>query len=280
MDQTNRQFKGRALLANPKLTNEFVRALKIREGEVVIEAFPGPGQLTRSLLNGGNDLESDTQEGGGGGEGYTKKSSKKYPEPKLVVACEPSPDMLVTGLGMKPEDKPSNIPARFESEDYTVYESKVVKTDEPRLLVSPSTPYRWPTLPQMLSHELVTPHLPVYDTAATNGTVESTKRPWKAPAPHITLVSQMPDSVAGDQLIAQWIGSAVGTSEGDEKSWIWRWGRIRLALLVSKGQYDVRPCPCPGLGSYFYVLFLTWHVLSWLTLCAEVDGWASRKDIL
>lgn len=232
MDRTNRQFKGRVLLANPKLTNEFVRALKIREDEIVIEAFPGPGQLTRSLLYGGNDLEGES-------EGHDK--TKRYPEPKLVVACEPSPDMLVTGLGMKEEDRPTNIPARFESEDYTVYESNVVETDEPRLLVSPSTPYRWPTLPQMLSHELVTPHLPIYTGDDLPLEHQGTgKRPWRAPKPHITMVSQMPDSVPGDQMISQWIGSVVGSTT-DEKSWIWRWGRLRVALLVSKGQYDVRP---------------------------------------
>ena len=244
MDRTNREFKGRLLLANPKHTNEFARALKIREDEVVIEAFPGNGQLTRSLLYGGNDVQAEGSDkveeslasGGGGGGG-----GKRYPEPKLVVAVEPSPDMLVTGLGMSPDDKPTNIPARFESEDYSIYESQVVKTAEPRLLVSPSTPYRWPTLPQMLSHELVMPHLEQYDGDDMPENLKGTgKRPWKAPKPHITLVSQMPDSVAGDQLISQWIGSAVGTPK-DEKSWIWRWGRVRLALLVSKGQYDVRP---------------------------------------
>lgn len=220
-----------------------MRALKIREGEVVIEAFPGPGQLTRSLLYGGNDISASDGEGAESGKG-----EKRFPEPKLVVSVEPSPDLLVTGLGMRPEDRPKSIPARFESEDYSVYESQVVKTDEPRLLVSPSTPYRWPTLPQMLSHELVTPHLPVYGTDITASTetttpdseLGTTRRPWRAPVPHITVVSQMPDSVAGDQLVSQWVGSCVGTKE-DQKSWIWRWGRVRLALLVSKTQYDVRP---------------------------------------
>jgi hypothetical protein len=26
-----------------------------------------------------------------------------------------------------------------------------------------------------------------------------------------------------------------------DRTWIWQWGRIRLALLVGKNQYDVSP---------------------------------------
>lgn len=224
MDRTNREFRKRIMLTNPKHTDEFARALRIREGEVIVEAFPGPGQLTRSLLSGGNDPATATT----------------YPKPAAVVACEPSPQMLQTGLGLKESQLPGELPARFESEDYTVYQSHVHQSDlDPRLFLSPSTPYRWPTLPQMLSHELVLPHLPKY-SESTKDEVASRRRPWDAPAPHITFVAQMPDSVPGDQMIAQWISSAIGEIDG-QKSWIWQWGRVRLALLVGKNQYDVSP---------------------------------------
>jgi hypothetical protein len=234
MDKTNRNFEGRTLLVNRKIADDFVKALKIRKGEVVIEAFPGPGLLTRSLLNGGGPEEGDGTE--------RKEAGIK---PAVVVACEPSPNLLVQGLGMGDGDLPGEIPARFESEDYAVYQSKIHQSNhEPRLLLSPSTPYRWPTLSQLIANPLVNQHIPKYKSRKDEDKLskeeeEVGKRPWNAPEPPITIVAQMPQSVAGDQMVAQWIGSCAGSGIKD-RTWIWKWGRIRLALLVGKNQYDVR----------------------------------------
>lgn len=51
----SRESGKRVLLANRELANQFVRDLGIRKNEVVIDAYCGPGQLTRSLLAGGYD---------------------------------------------------------------------------------------------------------------------------------------------------------------------------------------------------------------------------------
>lgn len=234
MDKTNRNFEGRVLIANRKIADDFVKALKIRKGEVVVEAFPGPGLLTRALLNGGAPEEID-------GKVETKGTGE---EPAVVVACEPSPSLLVNGLGMRDGDLPGEIPARFESEDYAIYQSKIYQSEhEPRLLLSPSTPYRWPTLSQLIANPLVNQHITKYASQKEEDKVSKEdeqvgKRPWNAAQPPITIVAQMPQSVAGDQMVAQWIGSCAGTGNKD-RTWIWQWGRIRLALLVGKNQYDV-----------------------------------------
>lgn len=241
MDKTNRNFEGRVLLANQKIADDFAKALRIRKGEVIIEAFSGPGLLTRSLLNGGT---SDTSSEGGEGN-----------KPALVVTCEPSPSLLVNGLGMGQGEIPGDIPAKFESEDFAVYQSRIYPSHyEPRLMLSPSTPYRWPTLSQLLGNPLTAKHIQKYDDTTTSTDesndegrmskeeVEVGKRPWNAPEPPITIVAQMPQSVAGDQMVAQWIGSCAGSGVRD-RTWIWQWGRLRLALLVGKGQYDVRLSP-------------------------------------
>jgi hypothetical protein len=236
MDKTNRNFEGRVLIANRKIADDFVKALKIRKGEVVIEAFPGPGLLTRSLLNGGSPEDIDMKE-------ETRDVGEK---PAIVVACEPSPSLLVQGLGMGDGDLPGEIPARFESEDYAIYQSKIHQSNhEPRLLLSPSTPYRWPTLSQLIANPLVNRYIPKFISRTAEEKLseeeeEVGKRPWNAAEPPITIVAQMPQSVAGDQMVAQWIGSCAGTGVKD-RTWIWQWGRIRLALLVGKNQYDVSP---------------------------------------
>lgn len=219
-------------MVNPKIANDFVKALKLRKNEVVVEAFPGPGALTRALINGGLDPDSETE------------LSTTANKPAVVVACEPSPQMLIEGLGMSKDDQPGDIPASFDGDDMPLHQARVYQSSiEPRLLLSPSTPYRWPTLSQILSNPLVKPHIPTYNNSSEEGeismeNVEKGHRPWNAPKPAITIVSQMPHSVAGDQMVAQWIGSAVGNGNS-ERTWIWQWGRVRLALLVGKNQYDV-----------------------------------------
>ena len=61
MPNSYRGFPHRTVLASPKLADKFVRSLKIRDNEVVIEAFPGVGQLTRSLLRGGQREDSESE---------------------------------------------------------------------------------------------------------------------------------------------------------------------------------------------------------------------------
>ena len=283
----HRNFPRRVTLTNRKLADEFVRALKIRPGEVIIETFGGAGQLTRSLLNGGNPentVETAARWVKDKRDAETSKEPIKsdlvdfptwrdelerheppsseplenvLPRPHIVVADEPSTDFLVRGLGMPQSQVPTLLsrasvnprgfkyplgPGRsadiegghilesiaLEQDPYPteVYQSTI----EPNLFFSPSTPYPWTTIPRILSHELVSSRLEKYN--------EEVKRPWSAPPPPITIVGQMPTSVIGDQLVAQWLTSVIGASFNGS-TWIWDWGRIRFALIVPKNLYDV-----------------------------------------
>ena len=277
---THRSFPNRVLLANRDISDQFVRALGIRPNEVVLETFAGNGCLTRSLLHGGNPENtaeisaawSAQKESGvteppndGAMDFPTWKaelashestpstlSDTPLPTPRLVIACEPSPDFLVRGLGMPKSQIPPRIgipqtihgkaqasessdkdrrhtTAHIESSQYvaTVHQS----TFEPNLLLSPTTPYVWETVPSILSNELVASKLERYSPTNNNS------RPWSAPAPPITLVAQMADSSVSDQMLAQWIASAIGADS--KPSWIWAWGRVRLAMLLPSQSYDV-----------------------------------------
>ncbi|WVQ98692.1 hypothetical protein IAU59_005823 [Kwoniella sp. CBS 9459] len=305
-----RKAPGRILLSNPALCDHFVRSLKLREGEVVIESYAGVGGLTRSLISGGdsvgqakrwdglkpdadaapvtNDLGTGTGTGTGTGatkpKGKKKKDPKEFPiwsedlpaplpeeempkedetlvKPRLVVASEGSSELLVRAFdypsssihtishavasgsegssnsdGSPPAtSSPSSsspLPGTPAQHGPPLVRSKY----EPNLLLSHSTSYVWPTLPMLLESPLVSEHLPVYDASATPGP-DTTKRPWDAPEPPITLVAQLPDSSIGEQLAAQWVGSAVG-DPGQQRTWIWEWGRLRMALLCGKSLYD------------------------------------------
>lgn len=286
-DRHQRVFSGRYTVTNRKLCDEFVKALKIRPGEIILEIFPGVGCLTRSLLNGGNpedeaktaagwldeneakpgEIEEDfpgwrdelvkMAAGPSGTESTTplpalpETTETTHPLPRMVVVCEPSPDYLVRALGMLRSDVP------YTAHDYDpLNPSRVTKASgiapplyvrdvralreftgvsvvqsgvEPRLLLSPATPYLWQVPSGILDHEIVQPHLEKYEGKTT--------RKWSDPEPPITLVAQMPDSMIGEQMIVQWISSVIGAAGG--QSWIWRYGRIRMAFIMAKGTYDV-----------------------------------------
>ncbi|KAK8869855.1 hypothetical protein IAR55_000423 [Kwoniella newhampshirensis] len=280
---TIRKSFGRVLLANPYLADKFVRAMGIREGEVIIEHYAGVGGLTRSLLSGGDAVgeaqkwrvedmsKPQSQDEVVGTTSSKSKATKSFPRwiddlpknpstsstsessdefvrPKLVVASEGSSELIIRGYdysstSLTPPVRftvQEQIRGRLVSDDLTgatvhtvpVYPS----SHDPSLLLSHSTVYVWPTLPSQLSDPLISPHLEMYDPAAAPGP-DATKRPWSAEPPKITMVCQVPDSAIGEQLVAQWVGSAVGDL-GQERTWVWQWGRVKMALLVGKSLYD------------------------------------------
>jgi hypothetical protein len=171
-------------------------------------------------------------------------SASAINKPALVVASESSAQIIMRGLGFPAELVPfkglmlERLSEAAILDDMTsagVYQSPL----DPRLALSLSTPYRWPVLPRILSSPIVAKHLPIYDPEAPPGP-DTTKRPWEADPPPLTIVGHIPNSLNGEQMLAQWVGSSVGEA-GTPRSWIWEWGRVRLALLVGKSLYDVSP---------------------------------------
>ncbi|WVQ71921.1 hypothetical protein IAR50_001463 [Cryptococcus sp. DSM 104548] len=255
-----RKAPGRLLLASPTLCDEYVRALRLRPGEVVIEGYAGPGSLTRSLVSGGRSVEEGKAwEKEHGMEGMKAKGSRvstakdksgAYPiwtedlpstqdailptgeptlKPELVVTTESSYEILRRGL-----DYPlAPASAQMQKEGFRGY-NLVPSKHADNLMLSHATLYSWDTIPALLSHPLVRPHLPVWDASAAEE--DQAKRPWNAPTPHITVVMQVPDGMLGEQITTQWIRSVVGNNE--KRAWMWKWGRVRLALLCGRNIYD------------------------------------------
>lgn len=327
-------LKNRITLASKSLCDDFVRALGIREGEVVLEVNAGPGQMTRSLVQGGETVsESEMwrrwreqqarvaavdRDGEGSapaasdasivdvasdGKADTKRPARsknsgptqtwpiwdESPEPALgkktkplqadnslssasqassaesspikpalVIACEPSPPLLERGFDFPVTSRRPTAYLDHTSVPVDLQRSRHVDN----LVLSSTTAYRWPTLPDILSDSLVAPYL--CDPRAPGEQLELNAQPgsstsphpsaskqvtglrkWDEPEPHMTIVAHIPDSVMGEQMLAQWIGSVVGGPTG--RQWIWQWGRIRLAVLCGKGLYSVGPAPCISL---------------------------------
>lgn len=177
-----------------------------------------------------------------------KEEGEKPRTPVLVVASDPAVNQLSRGLGFDPDWAPPNawdfndpqdaermkeFPRRTADRDMTrIYPSQL----EDRLKFSISSPFLWETVPGILSSPEVYPKLPVYDAEKTG--VEATKRPWLAKAPPITFVASVPDTTLGEQMVSQWITTVIGSDEYG-RSWLWQWGRVRVALMVTQNVYDV-----------------------------------------
>lgn len=162
--------------------------------------------------------------------------------PKLVVSTEGSLGLIQKGLDYNEnphEASLNDVKGRHPGSSIANYIAKetpiVPSPHKDNLLLSHSTVYLWQAVPSILEHPTVNAALPVYDPSAAPGSQK--KRPWSAPPPPITLVAQMPNSSLGEQLVSQWIGSAAG--EEHKRSWIWEYGRVRIALLCGKSLYDV-----------------------------------------
>lgn len=265
----SREISKRPALASQVLADRFVRDLGLRENEVVIDAYAGPGQLTRSLLAGGHNETTkedwkkvvaeqpdvvkpdfppwDVTKAVDADPAPLPLSEEEKVKPaKLVIATDGHAPSLYRSLGMLTDKPPKESKAILKQ----LYEkgSDSVPTEgllfpshiQKNLLLCSASMYSWPTLPRILSSPLVYPSLEVYDK--TKEGPEACERPWDAPAPPITVTIQAPQGMVGDQLLNQWVSSVIG-SKGHPRSWIWKWGRVRLALLASKGTYDVSGCP-------------------------------------
>lgn len=248
----DRPYRGRSFLTNRKLTDEFVRGLGIRKGEVILDGFGGIGNVTRSLLNGGRakyglNLDSNVTEESKWPE-WSKEdineiesentndkseNEENLNEPALVITSDPCFEILQRSLDMEEAQRP---PWSTDT-DYTkvdIYPSK----HHPTLLLSNSSPYRWPTVPGILSHPLVQERIKVSEEKFDTDEI-----------PNLTVVCQVPNSELGEQMVSQWVGSVPG---GDNtKYWLWKYGRVRLGLLVDQGMYDV------SILHYLTYLYLT-----------------------
>lgn len=271
----SRESIRRMTLANSTIANKFVRDLGIRKNELFIDAYGSCGVLTRALLAGGydetkpSDWANVVKEIGEENVGVKADETMRImmgkfdfppwnvdeapttiiPEvpkdlnlPVAVVAQEPWVSALARGLGLHPDIvTPSKYererPLSAEREESLAEEDIVYQSHlQPNLLLSTSSPYHWTSMPQLLSHPLVASKMEVVDP--TKEGPAATQRSWDAPTPNITMVATLPDSVYGEQILNQWVCSAIG-SENYPRSWLWSWGRVRLALMVPKAMYDV-----------------------------------------
>jgi len=292
-----RDYPGRAGIVNPRLADEFVRALGVRDGEFVLEMYPGVGGITRALLSGGrsaspllqarqkaawwNELKDQAPETPANARKPVvpkdvfpnwietfknaeaevaaleeehkgeEEDEAKVTKPKHIVVAEPNTRIRKPCFALDPLAQPTShqtweyvLAQRQHSQEWLdgIHPCSV----DDRITVTGADPYTWETAEYMLSHPVNQPHIPVWDPNAPPGPAQH-YRNWSDPEPHITYVASMPLSSVSESLIGQWLGSAVGAADG-YPTWIWRWGRVRMAFLMSRWSYDVRLLCCASIA--------------------------------
>lgn len=276
-----RDFAGRLNLANPRLCDQFVRDLGIRDNEVVVEVFGGVGSLTRALASGGQSDKSEDEatkaewiEATKDQPRFTKKSqhpsgrrpanffpswietfdketqggkfldeSRQYlpdepglKQPAVVTNIEPAGSLLKYGFDA---ELSATVPSPLDTNPSKQAEQtglEICKYND-RIVLAYGDPYFYETLEKVIAHPLVINHLPVTNPDAAD---ECSKRyrKWTDEAPPLTVVYHVPQIDMGDQMLSSLMTSVLGSAEG-APSYIWRYGRLRLSLLLSRYAYDV-----------------------------------------
>ncbi|KDQ57599.1 hypothetical protein JAAARDRAFT_35290 [Jaapia argillacea MUCL 33604] len=133
-------------------------------GKVVIEAFPGPGQLTRALM--------------------------KLPESRMrkLIVLEDYPPYL----------------------EYL----RPLEAVDPRVKVIPMSGFGWDT------------YRLLHDEGHLEGIAQD--YPWDEVHPDLHFISHIPQSILGEQLVAQFFRCM------PERQWLFRYGRVPMSLIMSE----------------------------------------------
>lgn len=246
----------RTQVADQALADSIVRALDVKSDEIVLEAYPGMGFLTRALL-----------------------ALPPAQHPRKVLTIEPSVDFNVHGLNLSPEaalagfsldeekvkakqallatrraamrvvyhdiaagrdarDIPESpeISHPMDSTKGTHIFRSFPSADDPALTIIDGTMFDWKTVPALESQGLLSDvqrrewhdgehPLPSHLPSSTDVRI--------AEPPNLHLISQIPDSDMGEQLVNQWISCVAG------QSWLFRWGRVKMSFIVKPTLFDV-----------------------------------------
>ncbi|ORY33771.1 hypothetical protein BCR39DRAFT_519166 [Naematelia encephala] len=235
-------------------------------------------------------LESETSTLESNQMAESSTTSKQLPRPRLVVATESSPELLVRGLGLEPD----NVEERIETLDrYGVpggrtgyrFPDEVPKSKglsqeerdavlqqldnmaqrrqtsdpakvfpslyEPNLLLNPSSPHVTALQRHLLANPLISQHIEKFDPNSDS----PDNRPWNAPPPNIVFVATIPDGSRGETMLHRWIHSPIGAAQGTP-SWFWTYGRIRIAFLLGRRFYD-RLTSGPGEACHSKITIVT-----------------------
>ncbi|KAJ9103271.1 hypothetical protein QFC21_002694 [Naganishia friedmannii] len=255
----------RTQVADEALANRMVQRLDVRKEDVLIEAYPGMGFLTRALLNlsppfhprkvltiepsldfniNGLGLNSDLALEGEDKalpHAESKEDAKRYLTERRKLLHNNAIEEMIKNAGVGGTDQAPILPsmdggiemAAPLKDDYTLraFPSK----DDPSLVIIDGTMFDWKTVAVLEADGLLS---------------DVQRRTWEEPPPNLHMIATIPDSDMGEQLVSQWIG-CVAT-----RSWLFRWGRVKMSFLVKPTLYD-RLTAKPGTKAYCKLSVIT-----------------------
>ncbi|KAJ9119071.1 hypothetical protein QFC22_003562 [Naganishia vaughanmartiniae] len=173
----------------------------------------------------------------------SKEDAKRYLTERRRLLHNNSIEEMIknAGAGVVGGDQTSVLPtidggiemAAPIKDDYTLraFPSK----DDPSLVIIDGTMFDWKTVAVLEADGLLS---------------EVQRRSWSGQPSNLHMIATIPDSDMGEQLVSQWIG-CVAT-----RSWLFRWGRVRMSFLVKPTLYD-RLTAKPGTKAYCKLSVIT-----------------------
>ncbi|KAF9515522.1 hypothetical protein BS47DRAFT_1391549 [Hydnum rufescens UP504] len=141
--------------------------------------------------------------------------------PKTVVEIYPGPGLLSRAILSLPRERIKKL-VIIEDDPHFLDFIKPLQEADDRVVFLPTNGFLWKTYDEMDERGILSDIEPVLDGSAH---------------PNLHFVGQMPPSIHSEQLLSQFIRSIPA------KSWLWRFGRVPLHLIVTESLHGRLTAP-------------------------------------
>ncbi|GHJ88938.1 hypothetical protein NliqN6_5340 [Naganishia liquefaciens] len=264
----------RTQVADTALANSIARKLDIQNDQVVLEAYPGMGFLTRAILALPPDVRprkvlsiepsvdfnvhglnltpeqalsgwsplNGTGGGGGGDDGDDGDDGNSKAKQTLLAKRRDAVREILAGLAKKGQSTPDLDAVTRDDAAAAINESMGTPVfrafpseDDSALTIIDGTMFDWKTVPALEEQGLLD---------------DVQRREWQDEPPNLHYIATIPDSDMGEQLVNQWVSCVAGPS------WLFRFGRVKMSFLVKPTLYD-RLTAVPGTRAYCKLSVIT-----------------------
>lgn len=250
----------RTQIADQALANSIARKLGISKDQVILEAYPGMGFLTRAMLALPQDqrprkvltVEPSIDFNVRGLcltldkalAGMSSVDDNVKAKQQLMAERRDAARQVLTGLASKGKSSTEVAPtaaaapptvAMNEANGTPVFRA-FPSEDDSALTIIDGTMFDWKTVPALEEQGLLDDvQRREWQDGERFPTPEHFHIPTRcfAEPPNLHFVAHIPDQDMGEQLVNQWISCVAGPS------WLFRLGRVRMSLLVKPSLYDV-----------------------------------------
>lgn len=152
----------------------------------------------------------------------SKKTSTR--KPKVIIEAFPGPGALSRAFLTLPPDKLKKLIILEDHEPYLEYLRPLARAD-PRVRVVPQSGFNWDTYSYLLE----------------SGDLDVDIAPWEKIHPELHFVTHIPQTIPGEQLVAQLFRCI------PENSWLFKYGRVPMSFILADWVWRRISAPPKGI---------------------------------